>query len=94
VLQVGPKLPARDGPFYEPAEAVAATAFKFPGADASIVRMTQETLASRDGGKALGLCPHYAAYFTVPSAWAAAQVVLFGGAFNALSSTAWGRSTL
>ena len=60
VPRVGPKPAAKEGPYHETAEAVNATALRFPGADAAMVKMTQDTLAAAQGPAAAGLCPHYA----------------------------------
>ncbi|CAM9386594.1 unnamed protein product [Phaeothamnion confervicola] len=100
VPRVGPRPPG--GVFHGDGGAsfVTGHAFKFPGADSSVVRSTQASLAARLGpapaaaGGALGLCPHFGAYFTLPGAWQAVQMAVFGGVFQALARHEWGRSLL
>lgn len=47
VPRVGARPADRAGPFYEDTAGVEAFCFKFPGADAAVVRSTQNSLASR-----------------------------------------------
>lgn len=47
IPRVGARPADRAGPFYEDTAGVEAFCFKFPGADAAVVRSTQNSLASR-----------------------------------------------
>ena len=80
---VGPKMPVKDGPFFE--KRVGRYCFKFPGADASVVRNTQRTMAEP---------VQYAAYFTVSSAFWAVAVMLVATVFGVLANFAAGRRLL
>lgn len=44
---MGARPKEKDGPFYEHRAGIDAYCFKFPGADASVVRLTQNSLAGR-----------------------------------------------
>eukprot|EP00904_Undaria_pinnatifida_P000379 jgi/Undpi1/10341/HiC_scaffold_29.g12791.m1 len=92
IPRVGPRPVYKGGPFYESTPGIEAYCFKFPGADAAVVRSTQNAFASR--GEGLGLCPHYSAYFTAGQVWGATQMVLFGGVFQSLAQSSWGRNML
>eukprot|EP00903_Cladosiphon_okamuranus_P013745 g12796.t1 len=70
VPRIGNRPAEKGGPFYDNTPGVEAYCFKFPRADAAVVRSTQQALANRGESyqtlrhKASGLCPHYSAYFT------------------------------
>ncbi|CAM9531596.1 unnamed protein product [Choristocarpus tenellus] len=83
IPRVGNRPVDKAGPFYEDHNAVQSFSFKFPGADASVVRSTQNGLAERGQGK--GLCPHYSAFFTVGGWWGASLMSLYGGVFQTLA---------
>lgn len=59
------------------------------GADAAIVRRTQAAIAAA-GEPAV----HFSARFSLPSAWAAALFVAYGGLMVALARFSWGRALL
>jgi short subunit dehydrogenase-like uncharacterized protein len=96
--RVGSQPPHREGPFSAPAElgklcteGNRLVAFKFPGADASVVRSTQETIARR--GQKEYVSPFYSAFVAVPT-WPAVMFGLFGSVFSLMTKSAWGRRTL
>eukprot|EP00903_Cladosiphon_okamuranus_P015104 g13971.t1 len=92
VPRFGDRPVEKGGPFYDSTPGVEAYCFKFPGADAAVVRATQQALAAR--GEASGLCPFYSAYFTAGQMWGATQMVLYGGIFQTLAKSSWGRNLL
>ncbi|CAM9875916.1 unnamed protein product [Ectocarpus sp. 6 AP-2014] len=92
IPRVGARPAERGGPFYEQTPGIEAYCFKFPGADSAVVRSTQNSLAGR--GEGAGLCPHYSAYFTAGQLWGATQMTLFGGVFQTLAKSGWGRNLL
>ncbi|CAM9907414.1 unnamed protein product, partial [Hapterophycus canaliculatus] len=92
IPRIGPRPVERGGPFYEQMPGIEAYCFKFPGADAAVVRSTQNALALRGEGD--GLCPHFSAYVTAGQLWGATQMTLFGGVFQTLARSAWGRKLL
>eukprot|EP00752_Nemacystus_decipiens_P018474 g16564.t1 len=92
IPRIGARPAEKGGPFYDNTPGVEAYCFKFPGADAAVVRSTQQALAAR--GEASGLCPYYSAYFTAGQMWGATQMVLYGGVFQTLAKSSWGRNLL
>ncbi|CAM9883178.1 unnamed protein product [Scytosiphon promiscuus] len=92
IPRIGARPVEKGGPFYEQMPGIEAYCFKFPGADAAVVRSTQNALAVRGEGN--GLCPHFSAYFTAGQLWGATQMTLFGGVFQTLARSAWGRKVL
>ncbi|WIA42239.1 hypothetical protein OEZ86_008256 [Tetradesmus obliquus] len=84
---LGPRPAAPAGPAWE--HRLARYTLPFPGADAAIVRRTQAAIAAA-GEPAV----HFSARFSLPSAWAAALFVAYGGLMVALARFSWGRALL
>jgi hypothetical protein len=103
----GAPAPRRSGLFwYSPA--VSRYCVPFMGADAAILRRTQRLLVGSGAAVAnpsdaqaqvargeLPLLPlQFSMYATVPSRWALALMMLYGGVFSLLAGFSWGRKLL
>eukprot|EP00922_Rhytidocystis_sp_ex-Travisia-forbesii_P051029 GHVS01075782.1.p1 GENE.GHVS01075782.1~~GHVS01075782.1.p1 ORF type:complete len:424 (+),score=42.45 GHVS01075782.1:82-1353(+) len=90
VQKFGKKLIPKGGPYKDhrlPGE----FCFLFPGADASVIRRTEEQLTAADSShKSFQHC----CYFNLSSWTGLSKMLLFGGMFKTLSQYEWGRSAL
>eukprot|EP00922_Rhytidocystis_sp_ex-Travisia-forbesii_P029322 GHVS01042905.1.p1 GENE.GHVS01042905.1~~GHVS01042905.1.p1 ORF type:complete len:338 (-),score=53.48 GHVS01042905.1:740-1753(-) len=90
VNKVGKKNPLKGGPFRDkrlPGE----FCFLFPGADASVIRRTEEQFTVADSTHKSF---HHCCYFNLSSWVGLTKMLVFGGMFKALSTFEWGRSAL
>jgi short subunit dehydrogenase-like uncharacterized protein len=90
---LGPKLRVPAGPSWN--KQLRKHTFRFPGADAAVVRTSQRVLARRPRppGEPY-LTPQFGASFCVPSLFWAAVVAAAGAVFNQLASSRPGRALL
>lgn len=91
--KIGPKLRAKQGPFWN--KRLSKYCFLFPGADSAVVRSSQRTLAALlPPEEASRLSPQFGAYFCVSSLLWTAIATLLGLVFNFLAARSWGRKLL
>lgn len=89
IVHVGPKLKRESGFFFE--QRLKKYAFPFMGADASVVKGSQRSIAMSSGDV---VWPQYAAYATIDTWGWMATTAVYGSIFQTLSKFAIGRSLL
>ncbi len=92
VQYLGARQQRHTGPHHE-GGAVSKWTLPFPGADASVVRRTQQHLADTPAG-AYETPLQYAVYFTVPEWYHVLLFMVFGSILSILAGFEWGRKML
>jgi short subunit dehydrogenase-like uncharacterized protein len=96
IPRCGPPPPSRATIFREHLVSDSDVQVRFPGCDASVVRLSQQMLAKRMGRASLGLVPHFRAYMSMAgNAWTVTNAGMRGAVMYGLAQSGdWGRRTL
>lgn len=88
--RIGPKPGLRTGPFRD-ARLPGQYCFLFPGADAAVIRRTEDQLMLADGSH---VSFYHGCYFHLSTWRNVSKMVFFGGIFQLLAKYEWGRNML
>jgi len=92
VQYLGARQQRHTGPHHE-GGAISSWTLPFPGADAAVVRRTQQQLAASPAGE-FESPVQYAVYFTVPEWYHVLLFMVFGSILSLLAGFQWGRQLL